>query len=94
MYQLPVWLLLLDIPAMSILFTWVFLHTRGSVLLWIPRPRSAGFSDLYREYAPRANELANSIDIRMTPTIHTRAAEGMQGSAAAALVESLSRSGC
>ena len=33
MYQQPVWLLLLDIPAKSILFTWVFLHTRGSVLL-------------------------------------------------------------
>jgi membrane protease YdiL (CAAX protease family) len=33
MYQLPIWLLLVDIPAKSILFTWVFLHTRGSVLL-------------------------------------------------------------
>jgi membrane protease YdiL (CAAX protease family) len=33
MYQLPVWLFLLDIPAKSVLFTWVFLHTRGSVLL-------------------------------------------------------------
>jgi membrane protease YdiL (CAAX protease family) len=32
MYQQPVWLLLVDIPAKSILFTWVFLHTRGSVL--------------------------------------------------------------
>ena len=31
--QLPVWLLLLDIPAKSVLFTWVFLHTRGSVLI-------------------------------------------------------------
>jgi membrane protease YdiL (CAAX protease family) len=31
--QLPVWLLLLDIPAKSVLFTWVFLHTRGSVLV-------------------------------------------------------------
>jgi membrane protease YdiL (CAAX protease family) len=31
--QLPWWLLLLDVPAKSVLFTWVFLHTRGSVLL-------------------------------------------------------------
>jgi uncharacterized protein len=29
----PVWLLLLDMTAKSVLFTWVFLHTRGSVLL-------------------------------------------------------------
>jgi membrane protease YdiL (CAAX protease family) len=29
----PVWLLLLDLAAKSVLFTWVFLHTRGSVLL-------------------------------------------------------------
>jgi membrane protease YdiL (CAAX protease family) len=33
LYQQPVWLLLLDITAKSALFTWVFLHTRGSVLL-------------------------------------------------------------
>src|SRR5215212_1201312 len=33
MYQLPVWLLLMDITAKSVLFTWVFLHTRGSVLI-------------------------------------------------------------
>jgi membrane protease YdiL (CAAX protease family) len=33
MFQLPVWLLLLDLTAKSILFTWVFLHTRGSVLI-------------------------------------------------------------
>ena len=33
MYQLPVWLLLLDLTAKAILFTWVFLHTRGSVLI-------------------------------------------------------------
>jgi uncharacterized protein len=33
MYHQPVWLLLVDIPAKSVLFTWVFLHTRGSVLL-------------------------------------------------------------
>jgi len=33
MYQQPVWLPLLDITAKSVLFTWVFLHTRGSVLL-------------------------------------------------------------
>ncbi len=32
-YQQPVWLLLLDILAKSIIFTWVFLNTRGSVLL-------------------------------------------------------------
>ena len=29
----PLWLLLLDVTAKSVLFTWVFLHTRGSVLL-------------------------------------------------------------
>jgi uncharacterized protein len=33
MYQQPVWLLLVDITAKSVLFTWVFLHTRGSVLI-------------------------------------------------------------
>ena len=33
LYQQPVWLLLLDITAKSVLFTWVFLHTPGSVLL-------------------------------------------------------------
>ena|SRR5215211_3869226 len=33
MYHQPVWLLLVDIPAKSVLFTWVFVHTRGSVLL-------------------------------------------------------------
>jgi membrane protease YdiL (CAAX protease family) len=33
MYQLPVWLLLLDVTAKAVLFTWVFLHTRGSVLI-------------------------------------------------------------
>jgi uncharacterized protein len=31
--QLPVWLLLLDLTAKSVLFTWVFLQTRGSVLI-------------------------------------------------------------
>jgi uncharacterized protein len=31
--QQPVWLFLVDIPAKSVLFTWFFLHTRGSVLL-------------------------------------------------------------
>jgi len=31
--QLPLWLLLLDVPAKSVLFTWVFLRTRGSVLI-------------------------------------------------------------
>lgn len=33
MYHQPLWLLLVDITAKSVLFTWVFLHTRGSVLL-------------------------------------------------------------
>lgn len=33
MYGQPVWLLLVDLTAKSVLFTWVFLHTRGSVLL-------------------------------------------------------------
>src|SRR5918993_3501384 len=33
MFHLPVWLLLLDLTAKSVLFTWVFLHTRGSVLI-------------------------------------------------------------
>jgi uncharacterized protein len=33
MYLQPVWLLLVDIPAKAVLFTWVFLHTRGNVLL-------------------------------------------------------------
>jgi CAAX protease family protein len=32
-YQQPVWLLFLDLPAKSVLFTWVFLRTRGSALL-------------------------------------------------------------
>jgi membrane protease YdiL (CAAX protease family) len=31
--QLPVWLLFVDVTAKSVIFTWVFLHTRGSVLL-------------------------------------------------------------
>jgi uncharacterized protein len=33
MYLQPTWLLLVDIPTKAVLFTWVFLHTRGSVLL-------------------------------------------------------------
>jgi uncharacterized protein len=33
LHQQPVWLLLFDTTAKSVLFTWVFLHTRGSVLL-------------------------------------------------------------
>jgi membrane protease YdiL (CAAX protease family) len=33
LYQQPVWLFLLDITAKSVLFTWVFLRTRGSVLV-------------------------------------------------------------
>jgi len=35
MYRQPVWLPLLDITAKSVLFTWVFVHTRGSVLIAI-----------------------------------------------------------
>jgi membrane protease YdiL (CAAX protease family) len=31
--QLPWWLLLLDVPAKAIIFTWVFLRTSGSVLI-------------------------------------------------------------
>jgi membrane protease YdiL (CAAX protease family) len=31
--QLPLWLLLLDVPAKSVLFTWVFLRTRGSAFM-------------------------------------------------------------
>jgi uncharacterized protein len=33
MFHQPIWLLLMDVTAKSVLFTWVFLHTRGSVLL-------------------------------------------------------------
>jgi len=33
LYQQPLWLLFLDVTAKSVLFTWVFLHTRGSVFL-------------------------------------------------------------
>ena len=33
LYQQPIWLLFLDVTAKSVLFTWVFLHTRGSVFL-------------------------------------------------------------
>jgi len=33
LYQQSIWLLSLDMTAKSVLFTWVFLHTRGSVLL-------------------------------------------------------------
>jgi membrane protease YdiL (CAAX protease family) len=33
LYQQPAWLLLMDVTAKSILFTWVFLYTRGSVLI-------------------------------------------------------------
>jgi membrane protease YdiL (CAAX protease family) len=34
-YQLPVWLLVLDVSAKSVIFTWVFLRTRGSALIAI-----------------------------------------------------------
>ena len=33
LYQQPLWLFLVDITAKSVLFTWVFLHSRGSVLI-------------------------------------------------------------
>jgi membrane protease YdiL (CAAX protease family) len=33
MYQQPIWLLFMDVTAKAVLFTWVFLHTRGSVLI-------------------------------------------------------------
>ena len=33
LYGQPVWVLLSDTTAKSVLFTWVFLRTRGSVLL-------------------------------------------------------------
>ena len=33
LYSQPVWLLFLDLLAKSVLFTWVFLRTRGSALL-------------------------------------------------------------
>jgi uncharacterized protein len=56
MFHLPVWLLLLDVTAKSVLFTWVFLHTRGSVLiamlfhgatnLFLVSPDVAGTGDL------------------------------------------------
>ena len=56
MYQLPIWLFILDITAKSVLFTWVFLHTRGSVLvavllhgatnLFAVSPTLTGTSDL------------------------------------------------
>jgi uncharacterized protein len=35
MYQQPIWLPLVDITAKSVLFSWVFVHTRGSVLIAI-----------------------------------------------------------
>jgi hypothetical protein len=35
LYQQPVWLLLADVLAKSVIFTWIFLSTRGSVLLAI-----------------------------------------------------------
>lgn len=43
LYQQPLWLLLADVTAESILFTWVFLHTRGSVLLAILLHASTNF---------------------------------------------------
>ena len=56
LYHQPFWLFLADITAKSVLFTWVFLHTRGSVLivmlfhgatnLFIVSPVVASTSDL------------------------------------------------
>ena len=34
-FQLPSWLLVLDVSAKSVIFTWVFLRTRGSALIAI-----------------------------------------------------------
>jgi uncharacterized protein len=34
-YQEPVWPILVDNTAKSVIFTWVFLHTRGSLLMAI-----------------------------------------------------------
>jgi membrane protease YdiL (CAAX protease family) len=33
LYQRPLWLLVADLMAKAMIFTWVFLHTRGSVLI-------------------------------------------------------------
>jgi uncharacterized protein len=33
LHDQPPWLLVLDVVAKAVLFTWVFLHTRGSVLI-------------------------------------------------------------
>jgi membrane protease YdiL (CAAX protease family) len=56
LYQQPIWLFLADITAKSVLFAWVFLHTRGSVLiavlfhgatnLFLVSPGVAGTGDL------------------------------------------------
>jgi hypothetical protein len=35
LYGTSAWILLVELPAVSILFTWVFLHTGGSALLAI-----------------------------------------------------------
>ena len=35
LYQSPIWLLFVDLPAQAIIYTWIFQHTRGSVLLAI-----------------------------------------------------------
>jgi hypothetical protein len=55
--------------------------------------RNAGFVVPHFGVRDR-DRLLLGVDFGGLPTIHTRAAEGMQGSAAAALVETLSRSGC
>ena len=35
LYQSPIWLLFVDLPAQAVIYTWIFQHTRGSVLLAI-----------------------------------------------------------
>jgi membrane protease YdiL (CAAX protease family) len=35
LYQRPIWLLIVDLPAQAVIYTWIFQHTRGSVLLAI-----------------------------------------------------------
>ena len=33
LHQRPLWMLVADLMAKSMIFTWVFLHTRGSILI-------------------------------------------------------------
>ena len=48
-FQEPIWPILVDNTAKSVLFTWVFLNTRGSLLLAILLHASTNLS---REYCP------------------------------------------